>query len=53
MPIPTVSLGTLEVSRFIIGGNPFSGFSHQTPERSAEMKAWYTDDRVVETLFQA
>jgi hypothetical protein len=53
MPIPSVRLGELEVSRFIIGGNPFSGFSHQSRERSAEMVAWYTDERIVETLFQA
>ena len=53
MQIPTVRLGSLEVSRFIIGGNPFSGFSHQSKDRDAEMRAWYTDERIVETLFQA
>ena len=51
--LPTISLGGLEVSRLIIGGNPFSGFSHQSKARSAEMVAWYTDERIVETLFQA
>jgi len=51
--MPTISLGGLEVTRFIIGGNPFSGNSHQSPARSQEMAAWYTDERVVETLFQA
>lgn len=53
MRIPTVSLGGLEVTRFILGGNPFAGFSHQTRERDAEMRAWYTDERIVETLFAA
>jgi len=53
MQIPTVRLGNLAVSRLIIGGNPFSGFSHQSRQRSEEMLAWYTDDRIVETLFQA
>ncbi|MCD6520124.1 MAG: hypothetical protein J7M05_09410 [Anaerolineae bacterium] len=53
MPLPTTKLGDLEVTRFIIGGNPFSGFSHQSRQRSAEMIAWYTDERIVETLFQA
>lgn len=53
MRVPTVSLGGLKVSRFIIGGNPFSGFSHQSRVRSAEMAAWYTDERIVDTLFQA
>lgn len=53
MRIPTVSLGGLVVTRLIIGGNPFSGFSHQSRARSAEMAAWYTDERIVETLFRA
>lgn len=53
MHLPTVRLGNLEVTRLIIGGNPFSGFSHQSGARSAEMVAWYTDERIVEALFQA
>jgi hypothetical protein len=53
MPIPTVHLGTLPVSRLIIGGNPFAGFSHQSRERNAAMLAWYTDERIIEALFQA
>ncbi len=53
MKVPTVSLGGLEVSRFILGGNPFAGFSHQSRSRDAEMRGWYTAERVVETLFQA
>jgi len=51
--VPTVMLGNLEVTRFILGGNPFAGFSHQSKERDAEMRAWYTDERIVETLFEA
>jgi len=51
--IGTVRLGTLEVSRLVIGGNPFSGFSHQSDERDAEMRAFYTDGRIVDTLFEA
>ncbi len=53
MEIPTVRLGNLAVSRLIIGGNPFSGFSHQSRQRSQEMADWYTDERIVEALFQA
>lgn len=45
-----VKLGHVEVSRFIIGGNPFSGFSHQTRERDREMLDWYTMERVKEAL---
>lgn len=53
MPVPTVCLGSMNVSRLIIGGNPFSGFSHQSRERSTEMVAWYSDERIIEALFQA
>lgn len=42
----TVHLGDVLVSRFILGGNPFSGFSHQNPERDRDMLDWYTMDRI-------
>ena len=45
-----VTLGHVEVSRFIIGGNPFGGFSHQSPERDNEMVDWYTMERVKEAF---
>ena len=48
-----VHLGTITASRLILGGNPFSGFSHQTPERDREMVRWYTTQRIKETLRQA
>lgn len=35
-------IGNLGVSRFILGSNPFSGFSHQTTARSEEMLDYYT-----------
>ncbi|MBN2311230.1 MAG: hypothetical protein JXR94_19790 [Candidatus Hydrogenedentes bacterium] len=43
-----VRLGDVPVSRFIIGGNPFGGYAHQTAERDREMLDWYTMDRVKE-----
>lgn len=43
-----VKLGDVSVSRFIVGGNPFSGIAHQTPERDEEMSNWYTMERVKE-----
>jgi hypothetical protein len=48
-----VTLGHVPVSRFVLGGNPFSGYSHQNLERSREMTDWYTMDRVKETYRQA
>jgi len=37
-----VAFGEVEVSRLVIGGNPFSGFSHQGPDRDREMLDYYT-----------
>jgi len=53
MSIGVTTIGNLTVSRFIMGGNPFSGFSHQSTERDLEMKRYYTTERLTETLFQA
>ena len=38
MSLDTVKLGNLSVSRMILGGNPFAGFSHQNPQRDEEMR---------------
>jgi hypothetical protein len=53
MALTPVSLGSLLVSKVIIGGNPFSGFSHQNPERDREMVQYFTTARIKETLHQA
>lgn len=53
MALEQVRLGSLSVSRMIIGGNPFSGFAHQTPERSREMREYYTPERIQAALRQA
>jgi len=44
----TVHLGDVPITRFILGGNPFGGYSHQTVERDNEMADWYTMERVKE-----
>ena len=36
----------LTVSRLILGSNPFSGFSHQSPERDWEMRHYFTAQRI-------
>lgn len=38
----TITLGTLDVSRFILGSNPISGFSHQSPEMDSRMRHYFT-----------
>ncbi|MBN1669573.1 MAG: hypothetical protein JXR37_00970 [Kiritimatiellae bacterium] len=46
----TVPIGKARVSRLCIGGNPFSGFSHQNPARSKDMTAYYTPEKIVDAL---
>ena len=38
----SISIGDRTVSTFILGGNPFSGFSHQTCEEDNRMLEKYT-----------
>ena len=45
-----VKIGKATVSGLCIGGNPFSGFSHQTRERSQEMVIYYGPTRIKQTL---
>jgi hypothetical protein len=49
----TVRIGSMEVSRFVLGSNPFSGFSHQGHERDAAMVHYYSATRIKDVLRQA
>jgi hypothetical protein len=49
----TITLGNLRVSRMILGSNPFSGFSHQSPETDLAMKRYFTTERIKANLRQA
>lgn len=49
----TRTIGTAQVSGLCIGGNPFSGFSHQSDARSRQMREYYTEARIRATLAQA
>jgi hypothetical protein len=49
----TVRIGSTEVSRLAIGGNPISGFSHQTPERDREMREYFTNEHIHQLLREA
>jgi len=51
--IPKIPIRDIQVSRFIIGGNPFSGFSHRGVDCDREMVAYFTVDRIKKTLRQA
>ncbi|MHC4787753.1 MAG: hypothetical protein ACYS8K_00895 [Planctomycetota bacterium] len=49
----TVRIGGRDVSRFILGSNPFSGFSHQGREMDRQMMSYWTCERVKAALRQA
>jgi len=53
MAIGTMRIGDLTVSRLIIGGNPFSGFSHKGAQKDLELKRYFTTAQIKETLKQA
>jgi hypothetical protein len=48
-----INLGNLKVSRFILGSNPFSGFSHQSPDMDQEMRRYFTSARIKQLLYEA
>ena len=51
--MPTIKLGSLEVSRLILGSNPFWGFAHKPGNLGEEMKQWYTNERITTCLNDA
>jgi hypothetical protein len=53
MTLRQVRIGSLSVSRLIIGGNPFSGNSHRGAQTDREMRHYYTGDRIKATLREA
>jgi hypothetical protein len=46
-------IGRVDVSRLVIGGNPFSGFSHQSRDRDRQMREYFSDERICRTLADA
>jgi hypothetical protein len=53
MALDKVQVGPIQVTRLAIGGNPFSGFSHQGAQRDTEMRRYYTTARVKDALRKA
>ncbi len=53
MALEKVKIADLEVSRFILGGNPISGFSHQSTAADDEMRHYFTADRIKALYRQA
>jgi hypothetical protein len=48
-----VKICNLEINRLILGGNPFSGNSHQGAERDLEMVRYFTTARIKAILHEA
>ena len=51
--IPKVKFGKVEISRLILGVNPFYGYAHFNNTYSVVMREWYRAARVVEVLNRA
>ncbi|MCD6360787.1 MAG: hypothetical protein J7M38_07960 [Armatimonadetes bacterium] len=51
--MPIVPFGQMMVSRFIVGGNPFCGGSHQSAEMNRRMRDWWTVARIKQALAEA
>lgn len=52
-PLPLVKFGDAEVTKLIIGSNPFYGFSHFNRLLDACMREYYTQHRRIEILRRA
>jgi hypothetical protein len=48
--LPTVKFGKTQITRLIIGSNPFYGYSHFNRILDGTMREWYTQDRRMEVL---
>lgn len=48
--LPTIKLGTHEISRLIVGSNPIHGYSHFNRLLSSHMLEWSTPDHVCDLL---
>jgi hypothetical protein len=51
--LPTIKLGSHEVTRLILGGNPIYGYSHFNKHFSQHMIDWHTPEHVQQLLKRA
>jgi hypothetical protein len=51
--VPKMKFFHAEISRMVLGVNPFYGFAHYNDNFSNSMREWYTADRVCEVMHQA
>jgi hypothetical protein len=48
--LPTIRLGKHQVTRLILGSNPFNGFSYGIPSLDQHMREWSTPERIASVL---
>lgn len=51
--MPKIRLGNVEVSRLILGSNPFFGYAHQPGDLGKQMVAYFTPEHIMALLDQA
>src|SRR5437763_17122721 len=51
--VPKMKFFHAEISRLVLGVNPFCGFAHHNLNFAITMKDWYTPDRVCSVMHQA
>ena len=51
--LPTVNFCGIEMTKMLIGANPFGGFSHQNKARDEQMRNYHTPERIIETWNRA
>ena len=51
--VPKMKFGGVDLSRLILGVNPFYGWAHYNNNYSKVMSDWYTQDKVCEVLHRA
>jgi hypothetical protein len=51
--LPTADFCGIEMTRLIIGGNPFSGNSHINQEYDESMRDYYTTENIKKALSSA
>src|SRR2546427_10992391 len=50
--VPKMKFGNTEISRLVVGCNPFYGFAHFNNILGTVMREYYTSERVCEVLHQ-
>jgi hypothetical protein len=50
--VPKMKFGGADISRMVLGVNPFCGYAHYNNNFSVTMKEWYTEDKVCAIMHQ-